>query len=143
MRNRQKINFLTPTFNFWISVERKKMTKITKVCNSHLNTCVYGKFSHFLFDFLFLKILSFFAQKTGILAKKRIFFLQNKKLIKKWEKIPSEYGFKWFWQIFGDFCQKVLFCFGFFFTLVQHFWAKKSIFGSFTKMQFLAKNLTI
>ena len=58
----------------WVFLTR--VTKIfldknsQKICQSHLNTLSRERLLTFLINFLFLKILAFFAQKTEILAKK-------------------------------------------------------------------------
>ena len=90
--------------------------------------------------------MEFLALKTWNFGQKVIYFLaflvkifKNKKLIKKSEKTFPRYTYL---DGFGKFlviCPKI-----YFFTLVKKIWAKKkSIFGDFSKIRFLAKNLTI
>ena len=68
--------------------------------------------SYFFFGHFWPKKLEFYPKSDffkAILAK----IFKNKKLIKKVWKHSSIWLLRWFWQIFGDFCQKI------FFPLVQ------------------------
>ena len=120
--------------------------KSLKICQIHLNTCIEGMF-------LIFWLVSYFEiidQKSKIKINKEKnqitfwpkfqFFLAK---MLKFSKIRNEKVRKhslgkcisMVWQIFGDFCERIF--------LFKNVGAKKSIFGDFSKMQLLAKNLTI
>ena len=86
--------------------------------------------SHFLFNFLFLKILSFVAQKPGIFGQKMIYYAFGASNIfeKKWENVSSIYV--WLVKNIPSF---------------KNVGAKKKKikFDDFSKVKVLAKNLTI
>ena len=97
-------------------------------------------FSHFLIHFLFLKILtkkSPFGQNFSFWAKNAKIF-KNKKLIKKVRKHSLDTYILMALAIF-----LVIFVQKYFFTLVKKNLGQKSLFGDFSKIRFLAKNLTI
>ena len=103
--------------------------------------------SLFLFDILFLKMLSSFAPPP----QKKLNFGQKSDLLcffdqyfQKWEvdkrdkMASSQYmhldGFGGLLKVFVEKC---------FLPLFRYFWVKELIFGNFSGMQFLAGNLTI
>ena len=96
-------------------------------------------FSYFFINILFLKIWtkkSLFGQNFSFLSKNAKIF-KNKKLIKKREKTFPRHMYS---DGFGKFFVIFVFCF---LRMLKNFWAKKSLFGNFSKIRFLAKNLTI
>ena len=102
-------------------------------------------FLTFLINFLFLKIWHFWSKKLKFWQKSDFWgaflvkIFKNKKFNLKSEETFPRYTYL---DDFGKFL--VIFVQKYFFALVKKNRAKKSLFfGDFSKIQFLAKNLTI
>ena len=126
--------------------------KSPKICQSHLNTCIKEFFLTFLINFLFF---GNFDQKSKKKKKKKNTFwpkfqlfgqkcqyLQNWEINQKSEKtFPRCMYLDGLGKFLVTFVQKNIF----FFTLVKKKLSKKKndFFGDFSKIRFLAENLTI